>query len=197
MTKVTKIDWTVKTGDQGWSGTDTPVQIEIYRDHELIQSLQLEPGRTPRLDRSELATYLWEAPPQLGGAGEAAPLGQGVAGTGQEQAASPFPRGYQEFPDGLAGHLRVRLIARGDDAWEKEWIESTVHTAELQPAPQQRVKELSGPQPEPPAGVLPPAQGPEPLVWVETRRTFRFGRGQVLSTDPAAGVRAITLLYDG
>jgi hypothetical protein len=178
MTKVTKIDWTVKTGDQGWSGTDTPVQIEIYRDHELIQSLQLEPGRTPRLDRSELATYLWDV--------------RSDQGDGQQDGASPIRRGYQEFPDGLAGHLRVKLIAHGDDAWEKEWIESTVHSTELQPAPQAQ----AGTVPQGTAEAAPEGQEQQQLVWVETRRTFRFSRGQVLSTDPAAGVRAITLLYD-
>ena len=169
MTKVIKIDWTVKTGDQGWSGTDTPVQIEIYRDHELIKSLHLEPGRTPRLDRSELATYLWEVTADQG--------------NGPLDAASSFPQGYQDFPEGIAGHLRVKVIARGDDAWEKEWIESTVHTAELQPAQEGQAEAAQ--------------EGQEQLVWVETRRTFRFGRAQVLSTDPVEGARAITLLYDG
>jgi hypothetical protein len=184
MTKVIKIDWTVKTGDQGWSGTDTPVEIEIYRDRDLIQSLHLEPGRTPRLDRSELATYFWEV-----GADQ---------GDGPRNAANPLPLAYQEFPEGIDGHLRVKVIARGDDAWEKEWIESTVHTAELQPAPQPELEaqERAGARLEQPAGSMPQEQGPEPQVWVETRRTFRFSRGRVLSTDPAAGVRAITLLYD-
>ena len=59
MTKLTKIDWTVKTGEQWWSGTDTQIKIEIYRDNSLLKRLNLEPGNTPRLNRSELATYYW------------------------------------------------------------------------------------------------------------------------------------------
>src|SRR6478672_1481008 len=59
MTNVTRIDWTIQTGDQWWSGTDTQVQMEIYRDGDLIKRLNLEPGNTPRLHRGELATYFW------------------------------------------------------------------------------------------------------------------------------------------
>lgn len=41
MTKVTKIDWTIKTGEQWWSGTDTQIKIEIYRDNDLMKRLNL------------------------------------------------------------------------------------------------------------------------------------------------------------
>jgi hypothetical protein len=56
MAKATRIDWTVKTGESWWSGTDTQIKIEIYRDNQLLKRLNLERGQTPRLDRAEEAT---------------------------------------------------------------------------------------------------------------------------------------------
>ena len=74
----------------------------------------------------------------------------------------------------------MRLIARGNDAWQKQWIESTVYSAVASP-------------------VLAPdgdTDRPEALEWVEQRQTFHFSRDLVLSSDPAEGVQAITLLYN-
>jgi hypothetical protein len=166
MTRVTKIAWTVKTGDQSWSGTNTPVEVEIYRDQELLHRLHLEPGCTPRLDRSELLTYLWQAGSAAAGA---------KADRGAERA------GYQEFPQGIGGHLRVRLIARGNDAWQKQWIESTVYSVVASPVPAADGE----------------TDGPAALEWLEQRQTFHFSRDLVLSSDPGEGVQAITLLYNG
>ncbi len=59
MSKVTRIDWTIQTGAQWWSGTNDTVKIEILGDGGLVKRLNLEPGLTPRLDRSEFATYWW------------------------------------------------------------------------------------------------------------------------------------------
>ena len=71
MAKVTRIDWAINTGESWWSGTDTQIKIEIYRDNQLLKRLNLEPGRTPRLDRGEFATYFWvfQNPDGLGVAG--------------------------------------------------------------------------------------------------------------------------------
>jgi hypothetical protein len=105
MANVTRRDGTIKTGDQWWSGTDTQIKIEILRDDTLLKRLNLEPGSTPRLNRSEQTTYYWEFQNPDG-------VGVSVSGT-----VVPF---YEQFPNGIRGHLKVRLIAKGDDAWEKD-----------------------------------------------------------------------------
>ena len=158
MAKVTKIDWTVKTGEQLWSGTDTQIKIEIYRDNDLLKRLNLEPGNTPRLNRSELATYSWVFQNPDG-------VGVSVSGT-----TIPF---YHDFPNGIRGHLRVKLIAKGDDAWEKDWIESNVYSGELRGVP----------------GTI------DSVVWVEDWETFFFDRDIVLSTDRSEGFTSLTLQY--
>lgn len=158
MTNVTRIDWTVQTGHQWWSGTDSTVWIEIYRDGDRIIRLNLEPGHTPRLDRNELTTYFWifQSPDHVG-----------VAVSG---VALPY---YEVFPHGVAGHLRVKLIARGDDAWEKISIDSTVHSGHLQSVPNTI----------------------DSVEWVERTESFFFGQDVVLSTDGSEGHTEWTLLY--
>ncbi len=158
MTNVTRIDWTVQTGHEWWSGTDDTVKLEIYRDQHLIKRLNLEPGRTPRLNRDELATYYWQFQSPDG-------LGVSVSGT-----AVPY---YEVFPQGVAGHLRVKLVAKGDDAWEKLSIESTVHTGNLRHVP----------------GTI------DSFRWVEDYQSFYFGQDVVLSTDRSEGFAEWTLRY--
>ena len=158
MAKVTRIDWTIKTGDRWWSGTDTQVQIEIYRDNLMIKRLNLEPGRTPRLDQAEFQTYYWVFQSPDG-------LGVSISGT-----VVPY---YEVFPNGVRGHLQVKFIARGDDAWEKDWIESTVYSGELRHIP----------------GTI------DAFQWVADWESFFFGRDVVLSTDSSEGFTTLTLLY--
>src|SRR2546425_12233175 len=102
MKKVTQIAWRIQTGNRDWSGTDSEVDIEIYRDGTLLQLASVEPGRTRRLDRNEDATYFWKFKNDSG-------IGVSYSGF-----VPPFS---VEFPDGLKGHLKVKFIARGDDAW--------------------------------------------------------------------------------
>ena len=158
MTNVTRIDWTIKTGERWWSGTDTQIQIEIYRDSQLVKRLNLEPGRTPRLDRAEFQTYFWEFQ---------SPDGIGVAVSG---TTVPY---YERFPDGVRGHLTVKFIARGDDAWEKDWIESVVYSGELRHVP----------------GTI------DSVRWLEDWESFFFDRDVVLSTDRSEGFTALNLRY--
>jgi hypothetical protein len=159
MANVTKIDWTIRTGEQWWSGTDSQVKIEIYRDTTLLKRLNLEPGHTPRLNRSELATYYWVFQ---------SPDGIGVAVSG-----TPVPY-YEVFPQGIRGHLRVKLVAKGDDAWEKAWIESTVYSGQLKGIP----------------GTI------DSVQWVVDWDSFLFNRDVVLSTDSSEGFSSLTLLYN-
>jgi len=158
MSNVTRIDWTVQTGNQWWSGTDDTVKLEIYRDETLLKRLNLEPGHTPRLNRDELATYYWTFQSPDG-------LGVAISGT-----AVPY---YEVFPNGVAGHLRVKLIAKGDDAWEKISIDSTVYTGNLRAVP----------------GTL------DSVRWVEDYQSFFFGQDVVLSTDRREGFTEWTLRY--
>jgi hypothetical protein len=158
MEHVTRIDWTVQTGSQWWSGTDTAVKIEIYRDQDLIKRLNLEPGNTPRLNRGEFANYFWifESPDDIGVA---------ISGT-----AVPYS---VTFPNGVAGHLRVKLIAQGDDAWEKVSIDSFVTTGNLRYVP----------------GTI------DAYAWIEDFQEFFFGQDVVISTDSGEGFTTWTLLY--
>ncbi len=158
MDNVTRIDWTVDTGLKWWSGTDDTVKLEIYRDSTLIKRLNLEPGNTPRLNKGESATYYWVFRDPDG-------LGVSVSGT-----TVPFT---EAFPNGVSGHLRVKLIAKGDDAWEKIAINSTVTTGQLRFIP----------------GTI------DSSVWLEDEQSFFFGRDVVLSTDSDEGVTSLTLNY--
>jgi len=158
MAKVTRIDWSIKTGAQWWSGTDTQVKLEILRDDVLIKRLNLEPGRTPRLDRAEEATYYWQFQDPDG-------IGIAVSGT-----VVPY---YEDFPNGISGHLKVRFVARGDDAWEKDWIRSNVYFGELRHVP----------------GTI------DSFVWHEDWEEFFFGQDVVLSTDRSEGFTSWTLNY--
>lgn len=158
MKRVTKISWRIQTGNQWWSGTDTEIRMEIYRDQTLLQRLRLEPGRTSRLDRNENATYFWEFENNSG-------IGVSYSGF--------TPPYYEEFPGGIAGHLKVKFIARGDDAWEKIAIASTVFSGEIRGVP----------------GTI------DSLYWYEERDEFHFNRDVVLSTDNSEGFTSLTLLY--
>lgn len=158
MPNVRKIDWTIKTDEQWWSGTDTRIVCDVFRDSNLLLTANLEPGNTPRLDRAEQATYYWIFQNPTG-------IGVSVSGT-----AVPYTI---PFPDGIAGHLRVRFTANGHDAWEKDWIRSNVYFGELRHVP----------------GTI------DSMVWNEDWETFFFGRDVVLSTDSGEGYASLTLLY--
>jgi hypothetical protein len=158
MANVTKIDWRIKTGSRWWSGTNTNTQLEIWRDNQMLQRLNVEPGNTDRLDRATDVTHFWvfQDPSSLG------------------VSYSGFTPPYSvSFPDGIRGHLKVKFIANGDDAWEKDEIESTVYSGAIRHVP----------------GTI------DGLVWQEDWDTFFFGRDIVLSTDRSEGTRSLTLNY--
>ena len=158
MTNVTKISWRIQTGNQWWSGTDTEIDMEIFRDGNSLQRLRLEPGRTTRLNRNELATYFWvfQNPSDIG-----------VSYSG---FTPPY---YKEFPNGIQGHLTVKFTARGDDAWEKTSIFSTVFSGNIRSVP----------------GTI------DSLYWEEQRNDFAFTRDVVLSTDSSEGFSSLTIRY--
>jgi len=158
MANVTRIDWRVETGHQWWSGTDDTVKIEIWRDSTLIKRLNLEPGDTSRLDRSENTNYYWVFQDPDG-------LGVSVSGTVVPYSVS--------FPNGVNGHLKVKLVAKGDDAWEKIAIDSTVTTGQLKHVP----------------GTI------DSMKWIEDYDSFYFGQDVVLSTDSDEGYTTWTLNY--
>jgi hypothetical protein len=158
MKNVTKISWRIRTGNQWWSGTDTKIDVEMYRDGTLLQLASVEPGRTSRLNRNEDVTYFWVFQNNTG-------LGESYSGF-----TPPF---YIEFPNGIQGHLKVKFIARGNDAWEKTSIISTVFSGDIRAVP----------------GTI------DSLYWEEQRDEFVFGRDVVLSTDSSEGHATWTLLY--
>jgi len=158
MKKVTKISWRIQTGNQWWSGTDSEVDMEIFRDSTSLQRLRLEPGRTARLNRNETATYFWVF------------QSNSSIGVSYSGFTPPF---YIEFPNDIRGHLKVKFTARGDDAWEKVSILSTVFSGEIRHVP----------------GTI------DSLFWEEQRDEFLFGQDVVLSTDPREGFSAWTLAY--
>ena len=94
--------------------------------------------------------------------------------TGLGESYSGFtPPFYIEFPNGIQGHLKVKFIARGNDAWEKTSIISTVFSGDIRAVP----------------GTI------DSLYWEEQRDEFVFGRDVVLSTDSSEGHATWTLLY--
>lgn len=158
MEQMTRIDWTISTGDKWWSGTDDTVQVEIWNDSNMIIRLNVEPGDTSRLNRGETVNYYWVFRDPSG-------LGTSVSGT-----TVPY---YVRFPQGVAGHLRVKFIAKGDDAWEKVHIDSTVTT-----------------------GALHGVEGTiDSVVWVEEFQDFAFSQDVVISTDTDEGHPTWTLRY--
>ncbi len=139
------------------SGTDSKVSLEIYRDGQLIVAVNDEPGETARLDRGEVATRYWQFQN---------PTGIGVAVSG---VAVPYT---EDFPNGVSGHLMVRIRIHGDDAWRKQRIESRVWSGQLQYV-----------------------GGIDSVEWVETPQTFVFGQEVVLSTNNAEGHTTWDLRY--
>jgi len=158
MSKVTRIDWTFTTSTQAGSGTDSPVSLEIMRDGRTIVNVFDEPGETERLDRGEVATRFWQF---------RSPNNIGVSVSG---VAIPYT---EDFPNGVRGHLVVRLRIHGDDAWRKDNIASTVWSGELHGIP----------------GTI------DSFQWVETGESFNFGQDVVLSTNAAEGVTTWELRY--
>jgi hypothetical protein len=158
MTEVTKIDWRIKTGAKWWSGTDSQLKMEIWRDGHMLKRLNVEPGNTGRLDRATDATYYWVFE-------NTSNIGVSYSGF-----TPPFT---ERFPNGVRGHLKVKFIAMGDDAWEKDEIESTVYSGVARHVP----------------GTI------DSLVWQEDWETFFFGQDVVLSTDSREGHRTWTLNY--
>ena len=158
MKRVTQISWRIQTGNQWWSGTDTEIDMEIYRDRTLLQRLKLEPGRTARLNRNESATYFWVF------------QNHSRISTSYSGFTPPY---FEEFPNDIKGHLKVKFIARGDDAWEKVAIYSTVFCGEICGVP----------------GTI------DSLYWKEERDEFAFTRDIVLSTDSGEGFTSLTLNY--
>jgi|KBSMisStandDraft_5_1062788.scaffolds.fasta_scaffold15496_6 hypothetical protein len=158
MSKVSRIDWTFFTSGQEGSGTDSEVSLEIYRDGNQIIAVDDEPGETARLDRGEVATRYWQFRDPNG-------LGVAVSGT-----TVPYT---EDFPNGVEGHLMVRIRIHGDDAWRKQRIESNVWSGELRGVP----------------GTL------DSVQWVETPQHFVFSQEVVLSTNNAEGYTTWDLRY--
>ena len=158
MSQVTRIEWTFHTSAAPGSGTDSPVNVEIKRDGQQLANPWDEPGETLRLDRGEVATRGWTFQNPTG-------LGTAVSGT-----TVPY---FEDFPQGVRGHLRVTFRIHGDDAWRIGRIDSTVISGELKHVP----------------GTI------DSVNWVESREGFVFEGEDVLSTNASEGIVTLTLNY--
>lgn len=161
MAKLTRLEWTIKTdkgGPYGASGTDSPVDIEIYRDTTLLARVKLEPGNTPRLNNNELATYYWVfRDPEI--------VGQIIGGIDV-----PY---YESFPEGIRGHLSIKLVAKGEDAWLFSLISGVVYT-----------------------GDFGKAEGSGDPVWQTQTESFVFNTPmQVLSAEKGEGKPELLVKY--
>jgi hypothetical protein len=155
---VSRIEWTFHVSSAGGSGTDSHTRVEILRDGHLLANIFIEPGETDRLDRGDVETHAWtfQNPGDIGVA---------VSGT-----AVPYT---EDFPAGVAGHLKTTFRIYGDDAWRVGLIESAVITGELRHVPDTI----------------------DAFEWVETPHRFQFRGEDVLSTNAAEGGVTLTLNY--
>lgn len=158
MSQVTRIEWTFHTSDAPGAGTDSPVSVEILRDGNRIANVWDEPGETLRLDRGEVATRGWTFEDNDG-------IGVAVSGT-----AVPY---FEDFPNGVGGHLHVRFRIHGDDAWRIGRIDSRVISGSLEHVP----------------GTI------DSMVWRESSEFFTFGGEDILSTNSGEGIVTLGLNY--
>ena len=162
MANVTKIQWIIDTGNRRWNGTDTPVAIEIFRDDDRLFNGTLELGDTAALNRGTHQVFTWHAKPVH-------PI-DAVGDSSESGAVAPYS---ESFPDGIVGHLKVRISAEGDDAWHERALVSKVFTGHLHHVPN-TIDELE---------------------WVEVVENFGLNQTFVLSTDWSEGSQAVMLLY--
>lgn len=109
--------WDISTSNDPGAGTDARLACEIFRDGNYLFRVNLEPGETERLDRGTFFSlyYMFTQPFY------ALPIDQGIA-----QGVVGI-----EFPQGIAGHLSLKLQIYGDDKWVKDRIEVYARLGEL------------------------------------------------------------------
>lgn len=156
------IAWDIQTSAEQFAGTDNKIVCEVLRDDAKIFTVILEAGNTTRLDRGlvDALVYHFTRPFLVFPTEES--LSGGVIGI--------------EFPNGFAGHLKMRLRNTGDDLWIKETINVYGRVGELH-------RDDEG-------GAL--------LVFDERNQWVDLGsftKRKVLSTDPSEGTTTLTLLF--
>ena len=154
------IYWDIHTSSEESAGTDSRLTCELLRDDQRVFTIILEPGNTTRLDRGlgDVLYYTFTSPFLV--APTIPSLSQGVVGV--------------EFPEGFAGHLRMRLRNEGDDLWIKDTINVYGRVGEL-------FRDDEG------GALLVQHHGTVDLG--------SFTRRQTLSTDPSEGFPTLTLLF--
>lgn len=118
-TYVSEIAWDIETDEQVWSGTDSPVSVDIVRDGDTVITLSVEPGGTDRLDRGDTEFHWWDFRGTYFAPGD---FVRWVGGL-------PYPEAV-EFPDGVEGSLECRFRIHGDDMWTKDRIDAYVRYTE-------------------------------------------------------------------
>jgi hypothetical protein len=155
MCKVTRIEWTYRTGDAVPSDADTQVQVEIFRDGVLLMALSDAADAPAGFGRPEATTRVAQ-----------------IAESEDATITRPSTL-FEEFPDGVRGHLDVRFRVDGRDAWQIQAIESTVVLAEQRPV-------LGA------IGIY---------EWRESQQRFVFDGVGVLAAEPSDETAILTLSY--
>lgn len=164
-TYVSEIAWDIKTADRAWSGTDTPVSVEIIRDDDIVLALNVEPGQTGRLDRGDSEFHWWAFKGTHFAPGD---IVQWVGGL-------PTPDAV-EFPDGIEGSLKCRFRAHGDDMWIKDDVDAYVRYT----------------KPKGIEGTIDAMKWIDDINWTHSGT---FSVDGAISTDLDEGYRTWTLLY--
>lgn len=164
-TYISEIAWDIKTSNRRWSGTDSPVSVEIIRDKDIIIALNVEPGNTGRLDRGDSEFHWW------GFRGSHFAPGD----TFRWVSGLPYPEAA-EFPEGIKGSLKCRFKIHGDDMWIKDNVEAYVRYT----------------KPTHIEGTIDSMKWVDDINWTHVG-TFSVDGN--ISTDLSEGVRMWTLLY--
>ncbi len=154
--------WDISTSGESGAGSDARMDCDILRDGSKLLTAILETGETERLDRGNFDSLFLKFKRPFYALPINESLAQGVVGV--------------EFPEGIAGHLTLRLRSRGDDKWIKEIIDVFALFGEL-------IRDNEG------GGLLVFDPGDQ---W---KFIGRYNKRQVLSTDPNEGLVTLDLLF--
>ena len=155
MCKVARIEWTYRTASIQANEVASRVRVEVFRDGQPL-------------------TDLIDAPLAMASLGQPCPTTRVVTfAVPTTPTDNPSELAFEEFPDGVRGHLDVRFQVDGPDAWQVRAIESTIVLAELRPA----------------------LAAPGAYEWRESYDRFEFDGVGVIHADPCDATSILELSY--
>jgi len=161
-TMLAAIAWSINTRDEQSAGTDDKVTCEVLRDNTVVARFEIEPGNTAALDRDAGDVWRYDFKRMHLASPVNPSLSQGVVGV--------------EFPQGIPGHLKMRLRIAGEDRWIKDSVVVYGRVGEL-------YRDEEG------GSLLVFNDGDQ---WIDLGT---FSKRKVLSTDPREGSATLTLLF--